>query len=1114
MSNVFAKIPTWEKGQWTYTLFETKKDFRDYVKSLFKVPGEYQFDETVHQWNTHARTFQEKELYCVSPEGSKDHQLFWDVEKEKCRKGVIYKNGDKQWYIPRDYYMWLNYLPIYDKIKGKFDFPRIWDSQYHTYLYILLAFLHGNHAVLMKKRQWGGLQPNSSTLLTLDGWKTFGELVKGEKIWNPDGTIQTVDEIIEWPNQELYEFEFIDGRKTIAGGEHNWYVLDKTSCSKQKWCVLTTNQILDKGYYTITTAPTKAGKKEYKYYKFAIPYSSAIPFEEKKLLVDPYVLGTVLGDGTIDECIRLATMDKEIIDTVMSIVGQDYYASEEIRENNKAIRYCIGYKYRKGAENPLSSAFKKLGLRFSNCYNKFIPTEYKYGSIEQRIALIQGLMDTDGYINASGKDINYTTVSEVLANDFAYVCRSLGLQCRIDKKPAQKQTHVPFYRVRISGVVDFPLFKLTRKRERQQIRKNEFKNCPIINITKLDRKEDSRCIVVSNPNKLYITNDYIVTHNTYLNLSRIINRFWFEEGFTAKMGASLKDYVNEKGAWKFLNQYRDFLNKNTAWYRTLDPERIGSWQQRQKVKENGRDSYVGLKSSINTTSFEKDATAGVGGNINMFYHEEAGIAKKMDETYEFMRPALGSGGVLTGQFVASGSVGDLDQCKPLKEFILDPTSYEFYGVETNLLDNKGTVKKCGLFIPEQWSYTAAVGEEEATENEKKGIVEEACIDEFGNSLVQKALDSINRRRTRWKSTLSAEKYQLRISQHPINIEEAFAIRKSSLFETAYVSPQIARIEADEYPLEYVELYRDDTGKVCTKPSTNTPNKFPTDKKLQDKKGVVVITKHPDKNAKPLFTYIGSVDSVAKGSASASDSLACIYIYEMPHQVNKSFKDGTKETFVEGGKIVAWWTGRFNDIMQTNEYISMLVEYYQAYTTCETNQSSWIDYMRMKRRTRFLSLREDFIFDKEANIRQAVQHSFGWHNTSQVWSKVLEYGINSLSTVTSCEYDDQENPINERYGVERIADIWLLKEMLDYDPKSGNFDRVIAYCALMAFAELRLATLGGTPTVNRQEDTNALDKKEDLYIFNRNSNPFHNLLGGNPYMKKYNLKPRSPFKHLH
>lgn len=746
-SSYYIKVPTWDNGIWSYTEFSTKEEFRDYIKTLFKEPGKYEFDETVHHWNIHARRFQKDKLFCDSPEGSKDHIAFWDTEKEKCRKGVIYKNNGKEWYLHRGYYMWINYLPIYDKVKGKIDFPRIWDSQYHTFLYNLLAKLHDRHDVKLKKRQWGG---------------------------------------------------------------------------------------------------------------------------------------------------------------------------------------------------------------------------------------------------------------------------------------------------------------------------------------------------------------------TYLHIANIINRFWFEEGFTAKLGASRKDYINENGAWKFLNQYRDFLNRFTGWFRPLDPEKTFSWQQRLKVREGGRDSYEGLKSTINGTSFEKDPTAGVGGNISLFYHEEAGIAPKMDKTFEFMRPALASGGILTGQFIASGSVGDLDQCVPLRNIMENPEKYEFYGVETDLIDEHGTKGVRGLFIPEQWSYEAPADKE-------------PCIDVYGNSMPEKALEIIKELRAQWKKDLSDEEYQLRISQHPINIKEAFDIRKSPLFPLRYTGPQSRRVEEGEYPLEYVELIRTPDNNITTIPCDRKPCVYPTKDIGPDKRGCVVIHERPIPNSRKLVTYIGSVDPVAKGISQYSDSLASVYIYKMPVEVMKTHKDDTTETFMEGGKIVAWWTGRYDDVNDTNEEISKLVEYYSAYTTCEYNQGSWVNYMIGKRRQMYMALKSDMLFDSEMNIKQGTDHKYGWYKTTSLWGKLLEYGIDSLSNVDHYEYDDDGNITKIHYGVERITDIWLLKEMNEYDPKDGNYDRIIAYCALMAFAELRLTLLRGMykkqEKITREDDK--LEEKDIMPTFKVKQGPFKHLVDGGYGQQSLTsqYKRRSPFRNL-
>ena len=166
------------------------------------------------------------------------------------------------------------------------------------------------------------------------------------------------------------------------------------------------------------------------------------------------------------------------------------------------------------------------------------------------------------------------------------------------------------------------------------------------------------------------------------------------------------------------------------------------WQQKIEVRKGNRKTEVGLKGTIQGMSFEKDPTNGVGGPVKYFFHEEAGIAPKMDKTYEYMRPAMRSGLTTTGLFIAAGSVGDLSQCNPLKDMILNPTSKDIYAVETNLIDHKGTEGMSGLFIPEQWSMPPH-------------------IDEYGNSKVEEATVALQQQFDDWKRELSSRRLSIK-----------------------------------------------------------------------------------------------------------------------------------------------------------------------------------------------------------------------------------------------------------------------------------------------------------------------------------------------------------------
>jgi len=466
--------------------------------------------------------------------------------------------------------------------------------------------------------------------------------------------------------------------------------------------------------------------------------------------------------------------------------------------------------------------------------------------------------------------------------------------------------------------------------------------------------------------------------SSYFHCCKVINQFWFEEGSVCKMGASFKDYINEKGSWKFLDEYKNFLNENTAWYRPTNPGKVMTWFQAIKATEKGRDKTKGLKSSLTGMSFDKDPTNGVGGPCSVFFHEEAGIAPRMMDTYEFMRPALSSGMTTTGIFIAAGSVGDLDQCQPLKQMILYPDDNDIYSVETNLIDDKGTIGKAGLFIPEQWSMPP-------------------YIDDFGNSLVEEALKAIKEERKDWKKKLPAAQYQLRISQKPTNIAEAFDYRKEAYFPVKYLAHQRRLIEDKTYYSEYVDLSFKVDGSIKVEKSNKAPiTDFPISPKTEDKVGSIVIYERPDDKA-PWGTYIASVDPVSEGKTTSTDSLCSIIVYKNTTEVRRMSADGSFEVFVEPGKIVATWCGRFDDLKRTQERLELIIQWYNAWTIVENNIPGFIQHMINRRKQKYLVPKDQIVFLKELKANANVFQEYGWKNTGTMFkNNMLPYVVDFIT----------------------------------------------------------------------------------------------------------------------
>jgi hypothetical protein len=1053
----FENIPFYnaDTDVWSTVDFNNQDEFASYLESIFKQPGEYNFDASTQGWNAEARKFEEKGAYCFSPYMSNDFKNYWNQQKERCRKGVLWKSGNNEWYLDRAYYMLLNFLPIINKEKGNIEsFLSIRDVQYHISLYEKIAECRNKHSIITKKRQCAE-QPHSELIYGKNGWVKMGDIRVGDEIWNPDGTLQTVIDKSSHKNAEVYEFEFLDGRKCRAGIEHNWQLYDAVL---KKEVVLNTKDLLNRNIFTPVN-------DKYVGYRYSIPYILPCNKPTTLLPIDPYIIGCLLGDGSMmGNSVDITTYDDYIKETFESILKNTHVLTHSRKpRGSKFYRFTL--KSIDRSSNPLIKELKKIGLYNKNCYNKFIPTIYKESSVEQKVRLLTGLMDADGYVNSKGNNIHYTTTSKVLSEDVCYLVRSLGLKCSVSIKTPKDINHKEFYRINISGNILFDIFSLPKKLNRFRLRKTKhLKNTlSLTSIKKLDYLEDSSCIMVDNPNHLYITSNFIVTHNSsYWHTAKMINIYWFEKKAILRNLASDENYlIGDTGIWNYYNGYRDFLNEFTAWNRPNTPNKDLSWVQRIEVNNNGVKSFKGRKSVMTGVSLKKSATGGVGGPSYYTYHEEAGIAPKLDKTYIFTKPALSSGlGMTTGMFIAAGSVGDLKDCQPLKKYMYSPEENGFLGVPNHFAKKDGTIEITGLYIPEQWGLPG-------------------FIDEFGNSKVSEALDYLNDTYAKMEAEMDPEDFQLELSQRPRFMDEAFAFRTVSKFPLRKIEKRQDLLKnSSEKKYRKAWLSEDDNGRVKVEFVDKEEVRYPVDAKAKDKEGVVLIHKMPE-TTPAMFTYYAGVDNIEVEETTTSKSLYSIYIVEGSTQVKYWDKEGVEKIREEGDTIVASWTGRLNSVEDTNKVGELLIRLYNAFTLCERNKPNFITHMIKQGYRHLLATANDVPIWKEASDivdpTKNLEIGIYMDSTGKKQAIADDYLIQWLKEERDAIYktDSQGIMTNEKVKtittLDGIDDFWLLEELKNEKDNTDRRDALRLAIMLKTIQQAKGRRVARVDSENRPEN---------------------------------------------
>lgn len=859
--------------------------------------------------------------------------------------------------------------------------------------------------MVMGSRNFGKALHNDEILYTEDSTIRIGDVTVGTRIYGADGSLTTVRNVYPQGQVPLYEVVLRDGRKIRCCENHLW-----TIQRFNKIHTLSTKQLLD-----LYKTPKKNGFE----YNCFIPKISSLEFHQvPDLPIDPYTLGVLLGDGSLTQAVSFTTNDPEIIEHIPYKVtkwkGKYAYGITGLHTYIDALNLCVKSEH------------------------KHIPKEYLRASKEQRLALLQGLMDTDGYVSKTG-NIEFSTSSSQLCKDVMNLIRSLGINCSSTKRST---THLDNYRVHI--YTSDPIFRVKRKLQRlSNTCKSKHLKTAIVEIHPVEEAQ-ATCIEVDNSDRLFITTDYVPTHNSYSVGAGIIPHNFLFDGATSYDEHTINNPATVEilvGAEES-SRSRDLLSKTKESFDFLpgkielnhrtypspfSKQTIGSMEVNRdyvaayKKRDPGGWTLAGSKSAIKHRSFNANPFAAQGTRPLLLVLEEIGLFSNLKEAYYHSVDALRSGTTKSGMLFMIGTGGDMGKgTLHAQEMFYSPEKFEILSMPNTFEPNgKGEI---AYFVP---AYLTLGPEYRDAELNTKVELAKAYL-----------MQQRDKKRT---DKGGSQALNMEMQYRPFVPSEMFLSRTASIFPSAELRRRASEVLAGDLYSKVekrVSLFFDPTTSIYNGVNYEIDDRlepitsFPTPEEA-NKEGAVVVYElpyvDPQTTRVPQDAYIIGCDPFKEDNPMKGGSLAAIYVVKTSKHFNTVGHD----------EIVASYVGRpYAGKNAVNEILYKLSLFYgNAKIYFENSVGNVKDYFEKQKRLDLLASQPTTIFNRKASYAtpQSVIYGYPMSNDKIKW-EAIQYLRSWLL--------EERDPETHVRNLDLITDPALLQELLAFD-MDGNFDRVMS-----------------------------------------------------------------------
>lgn len=398
-----------------------------------------------------------------------------------------------------------------------------WDPMYKN------VFIYGVGGV--GKANWV-----ESKVLTPRGRTRMGDLKVGDQVTTPSGEIANITEVHPQGVMPLYRVTLRDGASTLVTEQHLFSVsrqdrrnmkrLNGKTIGGLRTDTLSVKQMLELGLTF-----KRLGSEKFRFsLPYSAPYAPAGALGPEELPIHPYVLGVLLGDGGLTgHSPGLTSADPFIVETCNKLLAPTGAEFEAQPSQGPYAYTCVG-------DTSLKQQLKELELMGKGALEKSIPSLYmENASVESKVFLLQGLMDTDGgaFVCSVRKGkanyvSQYATISEQLKDDFVFLVRSLGGKATVNKYPSwyynEKRERVPckdHYRATVTFANDINPYLLPRKAELWRTTHQQTR--AIVSIEPAFEAE-AQCITIDSNDHLYVVDDFIVTHNSF-GLKKVVEKY-------------------------------------------------------------------------------------------------------------------------------------------------------------------------------------------------------------------------------------------------------------------------------------------------------------------------------------------------------------------------------------------------------------------------------------------------------------------------------------------------------------------------------------------------------------------------------------------------------------